>query len=82
MRISFSDTSKVDTLEAESEAIRVAKNKRTAKSDVERLKEVNISVEKHKGHMLKMEIMMRMLENGALEVDDVNFGDVRSHPPF
>jgi CCR4-NOT transcription complex subunit 3 len=66
-------STQVDALEAESELINANKGKRGVKVDVSRLKEVDHWVERHKFHMLKLEHMLRSLENDAISTEDVNY---------
>eukprot|EP00158_Paraphelidium_tribonemae_P004245 Partr_v1_DN26656_c0_g1_i4_m69506 putative CCR4-NOT transcription complex, subunit 3 len=61
----------VDVLEAEQESIGAAKTKRSAKADAARLRDIDARLERHKFHMTQLETMLRMLENDALQVDDV-----------
>ena len=64
-------STQVDALEAESELINASKGKRASKADTNRLKEVDHWVERHKFHMLKLEHMLRSLENDAISTEDV-----------
>ncbi|MCJ1351664.1 MAG: general negative regulator of transcription subunit 5 [Icmadophila ericetorum] len=62
----------IETLEAEEEALQatVKKGKKdTGKSD--RLAEINRTTEKHKWHQGKLELLLRSLENGNVETDQV-----------
>lgn len=66
-------SAQVDKYEAEAEQLQ-ASTKKSKKSDsgkVEKLTTLEKQVERHKGHMSKLEIILRMLENGQLGVDDV-----------
>lgn len=61
----------VETLEAEEDAINatVRKKKDTAKAD--RLGEITRLVERHKWHQSKLELLLRSLENGNVETEQV-----------
>ena len=62
----------IETLEAEEEALQatVKKGKKdTGKAD--RLAEINRTTEKHKWHQGKLELLLRSLENGNVETDQV-----------
>jgi CCR4-NOT transcription complex subunit 3 len=61
----------VDSLEAESELINANKGRRGVKVDTQRLAIVEHLVDRHKFHMGKLELMLRMLENDTLAVDEV-----------
>lgn len=63
----------IETLEAEEEALHanVKKGKKdTAKAD--RLAEIGRLTERHKWHQGKLELLLRSLENGNVETDQVN----------
>ncbi|KAL8822474.1 MAG: hypothetical protein Q9191_006791 [Dirinaria sp. TL-2023a] len=61
----------VETLEAEEDAINatVRKKKDTGKAD--RLGEITRLVERHKWHQAKLELLLRSLENGNVETEQV-----------
>ncbi|KAJ3318373.1 general negative regulator of transcription subunit 5 [Blyttiomyces sp. JEL0837] len=85
-------STQVDLFEAEAEVLQgaVKKARKPDSSKVERLAKIEHSVERHKHHMSKLEIVLRMLENGDLPVesvknirDDVNFyADSNEDPEF
>ena len=63
----------IETLEAEEESLQatVKKGKKdTGKSD--RLSEISRLTERHKWHQGKLELLLRSLENGNVDVDQVN----------
>ena len=63
----------IETLEAEEEALQatVKKGKKdTGKSD--RLAEIGRLTERHKWHQAKLELLLRSLENGNVDTDQVN----------
>lgn len=61
-------STQMDAFEAEMEQIKLAKGRR---KDTARLAELEHQLERHKFHISKLETMLRMLENDALSVDDV-----------
>lgn len=63
-----------DAFEAECESIRLSakKNKKLDSSKQERVNELGKSIERHKYHIKKLELIRRLLENEKLEVDDVD----------
>ena len=66
-------STQVDAFEAEAETLQIAtrKSRKPDSSKVERLSKIEHSVERHKHHMSTLEIILRMLENGDIEVDTV-----------
>lgn len=64
----------IDAFEAEGETIRLSakKNKKLDSSKQERLDEIIKHIERHKYHVKKLELVLRLLENERLEVDDVS----------
>ena len=63
----------VETLEAEEESLQatVKKGKKdTAKAD--RLEEIRDTTERHKWHLGRLELLLRALENGNVDVEQVN----------
>ncbi|XP_018494598.1 CCR4-NOT transcription complex subunit 3 [Galendromus occidentalis] len=72
----------VDQFECEMESMSVTtkKGKNVSAKDASRVEELKAHVEKHRFHINKLETLMRMLDNGTIEVDkirsvqeDVNF---------
>ncbi|KAJ3087210.1 general negative regulator of transcription subunit 5, partial [Quaeritorhiza haematococci] len=66
-------STQVDAFEAEAEILQAAikKSRKVDSSKAERLAQVEHQVERHKFHITKLEIILRMLENGALTIDQV-----------
>ncbi len=66
-------TLQVEKFEAEQESLQIAirKSKKGDHSKSERLSEVVHQIERHNFHVRKLEIILRMLENGNLSFDDV-----------
>jgi CCR4-NOT transcription complex subunit 3 len=58
-------------LEAESELINAAKGKRGVKVDTDRLSEIEGYLERHKFHKVKLEAVLRNLENDNISTEDV-----------
>jgi CCR4-NOT transcription complex subunit 3 len=70
-------TEKVDKLEFEQEQL-LGAVKKTRKADpvkAERLSTVEHRLERHKWHITKLEIILRLLENGKLTVDQVDYAN-------
>jgi CCR4-NOT transcription complex subunit 3 len=67
-------STQVDAFEAEAEILQLAvkKSRKPDSSKVERLSKINHSVERHKHHQTMLEIVLRMLENGDLDVESVS----------
>jgi CCR4-NOT transcription complex subunit 3 len=68
-------SAQVDKYEAKAEVLQ-ASAKKSKKSDagkLEKLTQLEKQVERHKGHMSNLEIILRMLENGNLSVEEVGF---------
>lgn len=63
----------VEKFEAEQESLQLAlrKSKKSDHSRTERLAQVIHQIERHKFHMTKLEIILRMLENGNLPFEEV-----------
>ncbi|KAF8448557.1 Not1 N-terminal domain, CCR4-Not complex component-domain-containing protein [Terfezia claveryi] len=62
----------IETCEAEAEGLQVTLKKgRKDTSKAERVSEVERIVERHKWHIQKLELILRLLENGQLEVESV-----------
>lgn len=62
----------IETCEAEAEGLQVTLKKgRKDSSKAERVSEVERIVERHKWHIQKLELILRLLENGQLEVESV-----------
>ncbi|KAI9028623.1 Not1 N-terminal domain, CCR4-Not complex component-domain-containing protein, partial [Hyaloraphidium curvatum] len=66
-------SAQVDKYEAEAELLQAAakKSKKADSAKVEKLTQLEKQVERHKNHMTKLEIVLRMLENGNLTVEEV-----------
>lgn len=66
-------STQVDAFEAEQEVLQAAlkKARKTDSSKASRLTQIESQVERHKHHIVKLEIILRMLENGNLTVDQV-----------
>ncbi len=64
----------VEKFEAEQESLQVAmkKSKKHDTSKNSRLSQVGVQIERHKFHLMKLEIILRMLENGNLSFEEVN----------
>lgn len=81
----------IEMCEAESESIMATfrKGKRDAHK-ADRVSEIERQVERHKWHIIKLELIMRLLENGNLEVEKVSdlredikyYVDSNSDPDF
>lgn len=69
--------SQIDKYEAEAEKLQVAikKSRKGDSNKTERLEEIEKRVERHKHHIMQLEIILRLIENGNLSVDKVN--DIR-----
>ena len=65
----------IDALEAEQEQLQltVRKSKRADPSKTERLAQIDHHLERHKWHIMKLEIIQRMVDNGKLKIDEVRF---------
>jgi len=65
----------VDEFEAEAETLLVAirKSRKGDPAKSERLAAIEKSVERHKYHMAKLELILRMLENGKLSFEQVSY---------
>ncbi|KAI5808058.1 Not1 N-terminal domain, CCR4-Not complex component-domain-containing protein [Peziza echinospora] len=62
----------IETCEAEAEGLQVTLKKgRKDNSKADRVAEVERIVERHKWHISKLELILRLLENGQLEVESV-----------
>ena len=62
----------IETCEAEAEGLQVTLKKgRKDSSKADRVAEVERIVERHKWHIAKLELILRLLENGQLEVETV-----------
>jgi CCR4-NOT transcription complex subunit 3 len=63
----------IDAFEAECESIRLSgkKSKKLEAPKQDRLNELTKHIERHKYHVKKLELVLRLLENERLEVDDV-----------
>ena len=64
-------STQVDMLEAEQESLRSIgkKSKRSDKS--ERVARIETNIERHKHHQTRLEIILRMLDNGNLQPEQV-----------
>jgi CCR4-NOT transcription complex subunit 3 len=63
----------METLEAEEEALQVtAKKGKKDQHKADRLSEITQSIERHKWHQNKLELLLRAVENGNVEVEQVN----------
>ena len=62
----------IETLEAEAETIQATvKKKKSDSGKADRVAELERIVERHKWHTAKLEILMRALENGSVEAEQV-----------
>jgi CCR4-NOT transcription complex subunit 3 len=61
----------IDALEAEQETLHLKKGRKNNKQKDERLAAIDHRIEKHKFHQLKLEIVLRMIDNGTLQPDEV-----------
>jgi CCR4-NOT transcription complex subunit 3 len=70
-------STQVDAYEAESEVLMGAakKSKKADAAKQERLTKIEQAVERHKHHMSTLEIILRMMENGALDPESVRTRD-------
>jgi len=66
-------SSQIDKYEAEAEKLQVAikKSRKGDSNKTERLDEIEKRVEKHKHHIMQLEIILRLIENGNLSVEKV-----------
>ncbi|TPX12206.1 uncharacterized protein E0L32_007092 [Thyridium curvatum] len=63
----------IEALEAESESIQATMKKGKGQAaKAERIAEIEASIERHKWHQGKLELIRRSLENGGVEVEQVN----------
>ena len=63
----------IETLEAEEETLQAtAKKSKKDSSKADRLSEIARSTERHKWHQSRLESLMRSLENGGVDVEQVN----------
>lgn len=67
-------STQVDAFEAEIESMQLAvkRNKRMDADKVEKVKALEVKVERHKYHMMKLELILRCIENGVLSFDKVS----------
>jgi len=67
-------SSQIDKYESEAEKLQVAikKSRKGDSNKTERLDEIEKRVEKHKHHIMQLEIILRLIENGNLSVEKVN----------
>ncbi|KAI8902158.1 Not1 N-terminal domain, CCR4-Not complex component-domain-containing protein [Globomyces pollinis-pini] len=67
-------STQIDAFEAEQETLQIVgkKNKRNDKDKAERLKKIHNHIERHKFHQAKLEIVLRMIDNGKVNPDDVD----------
>jgi CCR4-NOT transcription complex subunit 3 len=63
----------IDQFECEVESILAAKKKKLDKDKQDRLDELKNSIERHRFHVVKLETLMRMLDNLAADVNAVCF---------
>jgi len=70
-------SSQIDKYESEAEKLQAAikKSRKGDSTKTERLDEIEKRVEKHKHHIMQLEIILRLIENGNLSVEKVN--DIR-----
>jgi CCR4-NOT transcription complex subunit 3 len=63
----------VDAFEAKLESIQASskKSKKGNSSDIERQKQLDARILKHKDHMSKLELALRLLENGVLQTEQI-----------
>ena len=67
-------TTQIDVLEAEQETLTLGLKKKKQSKSQTRLNEIHDKIERHKYHQLKMEAILRMIDNGKLgpeQVDEV-----------
>ena len=62
----------IDRLEAEAETLQMTKRGRKNDRNSERLKGIEKSVDKDKWHIEKLELVLRVLENGRLDPESVS----------
>jgi len=69
--------SQIDKYEAEAEKLQAAikKSRKGDSNKTERLEEIEKRVDRHKHHIMQLEIILRLIENGNLSVEKVN--DIR-----
>ena len=71
----------IEQFEAESETLQATLKKgRKDTSKAERVAEIEKSVERHKWHQSKLELILRLIENGGLDVEQIN--DIREDIKF
>ena len=61
----------LDQFESEIESLLAGKKKRLDKDKQDRMDELKSKVEKHRFHIRKLETLLRMLDNTAVEVGQV-----------
>ncbi|CAK4033302.1 General negative regulator of transcription subunit 3 [Lecanosticta acicola] len=61
----------VETLEAEVDTLQAGMKKKKGSGNADRVAELEKWVEKHKWHISKLEILLRSLENGSVDVEQV-----------
>ena len=58
--------------EAEIEALQTAKKKKNKNENSDKIEEFTNLLEKHRDHVLKLETILRMLDNKAVEISQVS----------
>ncbi|KAJ3325696.1 general negative regulator of transcription subunit 5 [Boothiomyces sp. JEL0866] len=66
-------STQIDALEAEQETLRLKKTRKSDTTKAERLARIDSRIEQHKFHQSKLEIVLRMIDNGNLKPDQVRF---------
>lgn len=66
-------STQIDALEAEQETLRLKKTRKSDTTKAERLAKIDSRIEQHKFHQSKLEIVLRMIDNGNLKPDQVLF---------
>jgi len=71
----------IEQFEAESENLQAGLKKgRKDTSKAERVAEIEKSVERHKWHQAKLELILRLIENGGMDIEQIN--DIREDIKF
>ncbi|KAJ3271145.1 general negative regulator of transcription subunit 5 [Terramyces sp. JEL0728] len=64
-------STQIDALEAEQETLRLKKTRKSDTSKAERLAKIDSRIEQHKFHQSKLEVVLRMIDNGNLKPEQV-----------
>ncbi|KAF9931461.1 general negative regulator of transcription subunit 5 [Linnemannia zychae] len=61
----------IESMEAEAETLQIGAKKGKANSSKERITELEEKIERHKWHQGRLELILRLLENGQIDIDKV-----------